>query len=291
LTDFVEHQDEAAFEHLVERHARHVWSVCYRLLGNSADAEDAFQATFVVLIRSGRLIAERGPLGGWLYQVAYRVALKARAMAARRRQMEQAAATPEVAPTGSPIDPDLSEALNSELDRLPEPCRLAVLLCDLDGLPRKEAAAKLGWKDSTLAGRLERGRQMLARRLRLRGFTAPVVLAATGGAVIPPCVAASTVSLARALVVARAGIASGAVPATVAELATGILRDMTMRIATKVLATAVLIAGVLGGIGPPFRASFCWPSRTGMLRKRSISRRAICVRPFSFCPQRQHYRA
>jgi RNA polymerase sigma factor (sigma-70 family) len=152
LKDFVEHQDEAAFEHLLERHARHVWSVCCRLLGNSADAEDAFQATFVVLIRSGRMIADRGPLGGWLYRVAYRVALRARAMAAKRRQMEQAAATPEVITAGARIDPDLSEALNDELGRLPEACRLAVVLCDVDGLTRNEAAAKLGWKVSTLAG-------------------------------------------------------------------------------------------------------------------------------------------
>jgi RNA polymerase sigma factor (sigma-70 family) len=249
LADFLDHHDEEAFEHLVQRHARHVWSVCHRLLGNSADAEDAFQATFVVLIRSGRMIADRGPLGGWLYRVAYRVALRARAMVVRRRQKEQAAAaTAEAAASGTPIDPDLSEALNEELGRLPEACRLAVLLCDLDGLSRKEVAGKLGWKETTLAGRLNRGRKMLADRLRDRGFTAPLVLAAAGVATFPASVVASTVSLANALVVAGAGIASGAVPSTVAELATGILGDMTMRITTKVLATAVLVAGILGGI-------------------------------------------
>ncbi len=253
LTDFVEHHDEQAFEHLLERHARHVWSVCCRLLGNSADAEDAFQATFVVLIRSGRMIADRGPLGGWLYRVAYRVALRARAMAARRRQMEQAAARPEVIAAGAPIEPDLSEAVITELGRLPEPCRLAVVLCDVDGLSRKEAAVKLGWKVSTLAGRLERGRKIMARRLQGRGYTVPAVLAAAGGVTIPPSVVASTISLARAIMVAEAGIT--AIPASVAELASGVLGDITMRIATKVLAIAVLIAGILGGIGIGFELS------------------------------------
>ncbi len=252
LADFLEHHDEEAFEHLVGRHARHVWSVCQRLLRNPADAEDAFQATFVVLIRSGRLIGDRGAVGGWLYGVAYRVALKARAMVARRRQKEEAAATADVAPSGSPIDPDLSEVLNEELGRLPETCRLAVGLCDLDGLSRKEASAKLGWKETTLAGRLNRGRKLLADRLRRRGFTAPVVWAAAAGATwatFPPSVVASTVSLAHTIVVVGASIKSAAVPASVAELATGILREITMRIATKVLATAVLIAGILGGVG------------------------------------------
>ncbi len=248
LADFVDRHDEEAFEHLVKRHARHVWSVCYRLLGNSADAEDAFQATFVVLIRSGRMIADRGPLGGWLYGVAYRVALKARAMVARRRQKEKATATHKSAPVAAPIDNDLAELLNKELGRLSEPCRLAVVLCDIDGLSRKDAAAKLGWKESTLSGRLERGRKKLAARFRSRGFTAPAVLAAAaGGATLPSGVVASTVSLARAALITGAAAGSAVLPAAVAELATGILRDITMRIATKVLATAVLIAGILGG--------------------------------------------
>jgi RNA polymerase sigma factor (sigma-70 family) len=253
LADFVDRHDDEAFEHLVQRHARHVWSVCYRMLGNSADAEDAFQATFVVLIRSGRMIADRGPLGGWLYGVAYRVALKARAMVARRRQKEKAAATQNSTLVATPIDHDLSELLNEELGRLSEPCRLAVVLCDIDGLTRKEAAAKLGWKETTLSGRLERGRKKLAARLRRRWFTAPaftapaVLAAAACGATLPPGVVAQTVSVARTAMTSGAATGSAALPAAVAELATGVLRDITMRIATKVLATAVLIVGILGG--------------------------------------------
>jgi RNA polymerase sigma factor (sigma-70 family) len=255
LEDFLEHRDEQAFAHLAQRHARHVWSVCRNVLKNSADAEDAFQATFVVLIRSGRMIGDRGAIGGWLYKVAHRVALKARVMVTKRRQKEEAAAKAVIVPDGLPINLDLADALNEELGRLPETCRLAIVLCDLDGLSRREASEKLGWKDTTLAGRLNRGRKLLADGLRGRGFTAPLVMAAAGGAMFPPSVVASTVSLAHAIVVVGAGIKSAAVPATVAELATGILRDITMRIATKVLATAVLIAGLIGGVGAGFGQS------------------------------------
>jgi RNA polymerase sigma factor (sigma-70 family) len=247
LADFLDRHDQEAFEHLVYRHARHVWSICCRVLNNPADAEDAFQAAFIVLIRSGRMIADRGAIGGWLYKTAYRVALKARAMIAKRRQKEQAAVKAEIMPACSAADPDLSKILNEELGRLSEPCRLALLMCDLDGLTRKQASAQLGWKETTLAGRLERGRKVLAKRLRRRGLTAPAVLAAAGASTLPTNVVASTISLAHALVVVGAGLKSAAVPATVAELASAILRDMTMRIATKALATALLIAGILGG--------------------------------------------
>src|SRR5688572_31440147 len=133
LAAFLHARDDAAFEALVRRHGRMVLGVCRRLLGHQQDAEDAFQATFLVLARKAATVRPPGMLGNWLHGVAGNVARRLRAMNQRRRSHErQMAAMPECATPAVP-DLGLAEVLDAELGRLPEKYRLAVILCDLEG--------------------------------------------------------------------------------------------------------------------------------------------------------------
>src|SRR5207248_667427 len=129
--------------------------------------EDAFQATFLVLVRKAGTLAARAVLGDWLHGVARRTALAARREAARRRAKERARARPEV--QGEEARDDRLPLLDEELARLPEKYRLPLVLCDLEGRTRRETAGLLGWPEGTVAGRLARGRALLARRLARRG--------------------------------------------------------------------------------------------------------------------------
>lgn len=242
LAEFFAHRDEAAFAEIVRRHQRTVWNVCRRFLSNAADAEDAFQATFLILVRRGRTLADRGTVGGWLYRVAFRVSQKARTMAIKRRCKETGAARKPIAAVSDPPDADLWKAVGEELDRLPENYRLAVILCDLDGLSRADAAARLGWNEGTLSTRLHRGRKRLAAALQGRGIAAPAVALAT--------LCGATSAPASAVTATIASAASGSVPETLAILIHSTLREMTMRLATKwpmLLATGLLTAA-FGGL-------------------------------------------
>lgn len=169
LERFVTRREEAAFNALVRRHAALVWGVCRRVLGRDHDAEDAFQATFLVLVRKGATVWRREQIGPWLYGVAYRTALKARTLAARRRVKEAHMLRPVTQPEESWND--LRPLIDGELNRLPEKYRAALVLCDLEGKSRKEAARTLGWREGTLSGRLARARALLAQRLSRRGVT------------------------------------------------------------------------------------------------------------------------
>jgi RNA polymerase sigma factor (sigma-70 family) len=161
--------DAAAFEAVVRRHGAAVLAAARAVLADEADVEDVFQAAFLALWRAGRRIRNGTSLGPWLFGVARRAALKALARSKRRRQVEQAR------PERAEIDPtDLSwreacRLLHEEIERLPEQYRGPIVLCHLEGRSRDEAAAELGWKLATLRGRLERGRDMLKRRLTRRG--------------------------------------------------------------------------------------------------------------------------
>src|SRR5687767_13032638 len=170
LTDYLGVRDEAALAALVRRHAAMVWGVCRRVLRNHSDAEDAFQATFLVLVRRAASIASRELLANWLYGVAHQTAVKARATAAKKaRREKQVTAMPEPAATGQDSWNDLLPILDQELSRLPEIYRAAVVLCELEGRTRKEAARQLGVPERTLAARVARGRALLAKRLSRRG--------------------------------------------------------------------------------------------------------------------------
>ena len=161
--------DPAAFEAIVRRHGDRVLAACHKVLSDPADVEDAFQATFVVLLREARSVRKRESLGGWLYGVAHRTALQARRRATRRADVE---ARKPTRTSGEAPDLSWQEAcaiLHEELDRLPDTYRLPLLLCYLEGKSRDEAAQQLGVKTDVVRGRLARGRWMRFFRVRGRG--------------------------------------------------------------------------------------------------------------------------
>jgi RNA polymerase sigma-70 factor (ECF subfamily) len=174
LECFIARRDETAFEVLVKRHSPMVLGVCRRVLGNPHDAEDAFQATFLVLVRKATSIRPREMVGNWLYGVAYRAACEAKAAGARRRAREmQVNAIPEPEAPGADVWQEIRPILDEELSRLPDKYRVPIVLCDLEGKTHKEAARQLGWPQGTVSGRLARARVMLARRLARRGLALP----------------------------------------------------------------------------------------------------------------------
>jgi RNA polymerase sigma factor (sigma-70 family) len=196
LARFAAARDEASFAALVKRHGPMVLGVCVRALGHRQDAEDAFQAAFLVLARKAASLANGEALAGWLFGVAQRTALEARSAIARRRSRERQLEhmpQPEVAPAEPQFWRPL---LDRELALLPADYRAAVVLCDLEGCPRKEAARRLRLSEGTLSSRLARARAHLAWRLSRRG------------------VAMSSAALAAAL---AGGAATAAVPARLAE--------------------------------------------------------------------------
>ncbi|HVL16071.1 MAG TPA: sigma-70 family RNA polymerase sigma factor, partial [Gemmata sp.] len=172
--------DPEAFAALVRRHGPMVLGVCRRVLRNAADADDAFQAAFLVLARKAAAIGRRELLANWLHGVAYNAARKLRHSIARRALREQPLdGLPE--PAGA-VDPDaghdLAALLDEELARLPDHYRTAIVVCDLEGATRREAARRLGWPEGTVARRLARARAMLAAHLAARGVAVPAGLLA-----------------------------------------------------------------------------------------------------------------
>jgi RNA polymerase sigma factor (sigma-70 family) len=247
LARFVASRDETAFGALVNRHGPMVWAVCRHLLLDPTDAEDAFQATFLALVRSARRLPSGSAVGGWLHGVAVRSAAQLRRSAARRRRREERAARPEAV---QPV-PDAAwdahiAALHEEVHLLPEALRTAFVLCDLEGVRQPDAAARLGWKLGTLSGRLTKARQRLIGRLAERGI-APglasgvlVVGAAAAGGTVPVGLAARTVGL---------SAAADAVPPALWKLVVEVTPMTVNR--TKLIAACVLLAGGLAaGLGP-----------------------------------------
>jgi RNA polymerase sigma factor (sigma-70 family) len=179
LTRFVESADHEAFAELVRRHAGMVRGVCRRALGDTPDADDAFQATFLVFVRKARSVSPRSQVGNFLYGVAHRTAAHARAARTRRSaRLRNLPDMPAVHP--DVVDADQLAALDDELAKLPDVYRAAVVLCELEGLSLKEAAGRTKVPVGTLASRLARGRRLLAERLTGRGLAG--VLLALGGA-------------------------------------------------------------------------------------------------------------
>jgi RNA polymerase sigma factor (sigma-70 family) len=245
LDDFAARREEGAFAVLVERHGPMVLRLCRRLLRHEQDAEDAFQATFLVLARHAASIRRREALASWLYGVAYRTALKARRGAARRRNHEARLRdrTPSVA--ASPAWDDVQTVLDEEIQRLPEAFRSAFVLCVLDGKTVPAAAAELGVKAGTLSWRLMRARQRLRQQLVRRGLPLSAVLAAVsfghGGAraAVPAALAEATVR--SGLWVAAGESAAEMIPSRIAALAAGVTRAMFL---TKVKIAAVVLLAV-----------------------------------------------
>jgi RNA polymerase sigma factor (sigma-70 family) len=250
---FLEQRDEAAVAALVRRHGPMVWGVCRRTLGDHHDAEDAFQATFLVLVRRAATITPREMVGNWLYGVARQTALKARALRAKRRARErQVSAMPEPAVTEQDLWHDLQRLLDQELSRLPDKYRAAIVLCDLEGKTRKVAARQFGCPEGTLAARLARGRALLAKRLArhnlpVSGGVLAGVLSREASAAVPDAVVSSTIQAANR--VAAGPAAAAALSAPVVALTEGVLKAILLskiKIAITVSFLACVLAASLG---------------------------------------------
>ena len=250
LARFLSSRDDNALAALVRRHAPMVWGVCRRLLHHHDDAEDAFQATFLVLVRKAADVP-RQAIANWLYGVARQTAVRLRATAAKRGRREtQVVNMPE--PTVAEVrDADLQIVLDEELSRLPDHYRGVIVLCDLEGMTRKEAARQLGIPEGSVASRLARARAMLARRLAKRGIVLPgsvaaVFTAGTAAASVPPALVASTIEVASLL---AAGQAAGVISVEVAALTEGMVTAMFVAKIKCVLAVMVLVTALSGGVG------------------------------------------
>ncbi|HEY7425226.1 MAG TPA: RNA polymerase sigma factor [Gemmataceae bacterium] len=251
LARFVAARDEASFAALMRRHGPMVLGVCRRLLRHVQDAEDCFQATFLVLARKASAV-QRESLGSWLYTVAYRTSLEARAVNARRRIRERQVKDmphPEVMPSEAQ---DWRPWLDLELNRLPEKYRAVIVMCDLEGRSRKEAARLLGLAEGTVSSRLARGRCRLAKRLTRHG------LALSGGALAAALTTgAATAHVPAALVLATAKAAAGpltAVSTSVGILTKGVLKAMFLA-KLKLAVGAVMVVTVLGASGLVYHAA------------------------------------
>jgi RNA polymerase sigma factor (sigma-70 family) len=251
LARFLRSRDEDALAALVRRHAPMVWGVCCRLLHHHHDAEDAFQATFLVLVRKAADVP-RQAVANWLYGVARQTAVRLRATAAKRgRRESQVVNMPE--PTVAEVrDADWQPVLDEELSRLPDHYRGVIVLCDLEGMTRKEAARQLGIPEGSVASRLARARVMLAKRLTQRGvvfsggLVAAVLSAGSASASAPPALVASTIKAASLL---AAGRAAGVISAKVAALTEGVVKTMFVTKIKSVLAVVLVVGLALGGIG------------------------------------------
>jgi RNA polymerase sigma factor (sigma-70 family) len=249
---FVARRDELAFETLLGRHGPMVYHVCQRLLGNEHDAADAFQATFLVLACQAGQLQRSEAVGSWLFGVARRTALKARACA-RRRAIHEPRAVPRTGadPLAEVSVREAQELFDEVLSGMPEKYRVAIVLCHLEGATRDEAARQLGIPLGTLKSRLERGRQLLGAGLARRGVTLSAALftatlgQGTAQATLPPALLRSTVVAAQA--VATEGQLNGAIAPQIQTLAEGVMQTMTIRPLTGVL--AALLVGGLTGLG------------------------------------------
>jgi RNA polymerase sigma factor (sigma-70 family) len=253
LARFAQRCDENAFATLVGRHGTMVLNVCRRVLRDEHAAEDAFQAAFLVLARKSGSLRRPESVASWLYGVAYRVALKARG---RVKQALPQADAPE--PVDSEPDVlsqltawELLEVLEEEIQRLPEVCRLPVVLCCLEGFSLEESARRLGWSRGSVKGRLARGRKLLHQRLVKRGLSLSaalgVVETARGAmAFVPVGLSEATVRGVLAFVV---GAADGAVSPQVIALATGVLQAMSTS-KLKAVVVLLVLTGLAGaGVG------------------------------------------
>jgi RNA polymerase sigma factor (sigma-70 family) len=241
--------DQAAFVELLGRHGPMVLGVCQRILGDTPDAEDAFQAAFLVLARKADSLDRQRPLGNWLYTVAHNLALDLKADICRRRTHERQGATVAAQePTDDPAWREVKVVLDAELSRLPEKYRAPVVLCYLEGKTNESAARELGWPSGSMAKRLARARELLRHRLAGRGVALSTGLFATlladrASAVVPPALAEGTGK-------AAAAFAGG-------PLTTGVISARTLALAERALqatsnswlrtgALIVVLAGLMG---------------------------------------------
>jgi RNA polymerase sigma factor (sigma-70 family) len=255
LRRFVAYRDEHAFAALVVRHGPMVFGVCRRLLRHAQDAEDAFQATFLILVRKAAVIGRRELLANWLYGVATRVAARARILATRRQEREGTNMEQLAVATREPTESrDLSAAIEEEVQRLPAKYRSPIVLCYLEGHTNEEAAGELCCPIGTIKTRLARAREMLRKRLLRRGLAlstaafsaalSPEALAAP----LPPALIHSTLQAAASFA-AASPTAVGIVSAQAVALTKGVLHTMFVTKMKMLAALVLALAVVVGGSG------------------------------------------
>jgi RNA polymerase sigma factor (sigma-70 family) len=264
LKDFCRHGHQRAFAELLRRHGPMVRDVCSRMLTQECDADDAFQATFLLLVQKAHTIRNQASVGSWLYGVATRVAWRARARADKAHR-------PGHRPTARAVADPAHEAarreyvaiLDAEVARLPERYRSPVVLCYLESQTQDEAARQLGWSLATFRRRLERGRQLLRLRLQRRGLTLSAALLSTG-LVLNPARAVSAlltqVTCEAAAMMAHKGKLAQTMPANVTALVEGVSRTLTLARAQFVV-TWVAVAG-LGLAGAGWFAPRMFPTKS-----------------------------
>lgn len=248
---------EMAFAILVERHGRMVLSVCRSVLFDCHESDDAFQATFLVLVKKARGLWVRDSLGPWLHQVAYRTASSARKVAARRRSHERKAAAEVVLERGDPAGEDLGQAVHEEIERLPERFRRAVVLCDLEGCTHEQAARHLGWPIGTVKSRLARGRERLRDRFRRRGLApTPALLGGAIGLDVPNALLSRTLVEATCRAAVQLATIPAVVPGSATVLAQGVLKAMF-------IARWFKIASIVFGLGAAGAGAELWGRNKG----------------------------
>jgi RNA polymerase sigma-70 factor (ECF subfamily) len=263
LDRFLRAHEDAAFTALVTRHGPLVLNVCRRVLGNSSDAEDAFQATFLILVKKGATLQQPDRLGNWLYGVADRTARKFKAKAALRSKREARACT--MAATCDPNEmsfKELRSILDEEIGRLPEKYAQPLVLCYLEGKTNAEAAELLGWPAGSMSRRLSRARELLRWRLTKRGLPFSILLLAGAGSTaaeeVPAGLIATTVDAAGK--VARGTTVEKAAPAAIAVIVREVLatvsatRKLTV-VGALATAIALLVALLLGLMAGPDESS------------------------------------
>jgi RNA polymerase sigma factor (sigma-70 family) len=251
LARFLATRDEAAFELLLWRHGTMVLQVCRDITRDEHTAEDAFQATFLTLVRQGRSIRSREALGAWLHRVAWRAALRA-----RRANPQPATSDLSVVPAVQELPEaealrELRPILQEEVQRLPARYRAPIVLCYLEGLTHEEAARQLGWPKGTVAGRMARARELLRKRLTRRGVGLSVALSAlvlapgSASAVVPAGLVQATLHVG---LLAAAGQSAAAVSPQVLALSEGVIQTMFWQ-KMKIVMAAMLVLGLAGGVG------------------------------------------
>jgi len=251
LERFVTAGDGAAFAALVQRHGPMVLGVCRRLLNDAHEAEDAFQATFLVLVYKARSIGRPESLGPWLHGVAFRTAARARQAARRRAREREAATMPDDDPAVEVVWRELRQVLDEELGRLAEKYRAPLVLFYLEGKSTEEVARQLGCPKGTVLSRLARGRDRLGARLARRGVALSVgamvgvLIAKAAPAAVPVGVVQGTIQA--AVLTAAGQSAVGAIPATVAALTKGELQAMFLN-KLKVAAAVLLVLCVAAAV-------------------------------------------
>jgi RNA polymerase sigma factor (sigma-70 family) len=262
LDCYVNCRDETALAALVRRHGPMVWGVCRRVLHHHQDAEDAFQAAFLVLVRKAAAVAPRSMVGNWLYGVAHQTALKTRATVAKRMGRErQVGRMPEPSCEDQPRWRDLQSILDNELSRLPDRYRAVIVLCDLEGRTRKEAAQQLGCPEGSIAGWLARARSMLAKRLRRHGIMvsggalATLLTQNASSAGVPSAVLVRTIDAA-GLFAVQAAAFQGAVDPRVAAITEGVLKSMLLAKLKAICVCLVAVTAFAFGLN-------AWPHASG----------------------------